>query len=231
MSYFITSPLACIVQRRDSHFSGVISLTNLQNFPDNTHYQLNVSVSDGVYTSFSRVKIEILPENRHNPVFAQPQIEVRIQENQPRGTFVTKVVATDEDFGAFGEVYYYIPSEMMREFFEMNKTTGVMSTKKKLDRESRKLFEVPVAAFDYGGRPGYLTVRVRVGDENDNPPVFQLFEYKAAIYGNLTTNSVFMKVSPSQSGFPSFRCFLLLRALSLHSRLKHPTPMRTRMPK
>ncbi|KAK6637236.1 hypothetical protein RUM44_007650 [Polyplax serrata] len=175
------------------HSSGVITLINLQNFQE-TQYLLNVSVSDGVYTSFSRVRIEILPANLHNPTFGQPQIEVRVDENKPAGTFVAHVQATDRDFGQYGELTYYISSELMREFFEMNKTTGVMRTRQKLDRETKRVHEVPVTAFDQGGRPGFLNVRVRVGDENDNSPVFQLSEYKSTIPANLTIESGFLKV-------------------------------------
>lgn len=153
-----------------------------------------MSVSDGVYTSFSRVRIEILPANLHNPTFGQPQIEVKIQENKPFGTFVAQVSATDADFGIYGEISYYISSELMREYFEINKTTGVIRTKKQLDRESRRVYEVPITAFDQGGRPGFLNVRVKVGDENDNVPVFLLSEYKSTIPGNLTVESRFLKV-------------------------------------
>lgn len=120
---------------------------------------------------------------------------MEVKENQPKGTYVTKVLASDADFGPYGELSYYISSELMREFFEMNKTTGDVITRKKLDRESRRLYEVPVTAFDYGGRPGFLTLRVRVGDDNDNSPVFQLREYKSTISSNLTTHSGFLKVS------------------------------------
>lgn len=49
-------------------------------------------------------------------------------------------------------------------------------------------------AVDSGGRSGFSSVRLRIMDENDNPPVFQLSEYKACIHANLTTNSGFMKV-------------------------------------
>lgn len=176
------------------HSSGVIMLINLQNFGDAVQYLLNVSVSDGVYTSFSRVRIEILPANRNNPIFPQPQIEVKIMENLPRGSFVTKVTATDADFGSYGTLNYFISSELMREYFEVNKTSGDVVTKKKFDRELRRLYEVPVTAVDHGGRSGFLTLRVKIDDENDNPPMFQLREYKATVSSNLTTNSGFLKV-------------------------------------
>ena len=174
--------------------TGIISLINMQNFGEQKLRILNVSVTDGVYTSFTRVKIEILPANRHNPKFPNPQVEVTVMENQLPGRLVTNVLATDEDFGDYGTIVYSIPSTLIRETFEISKLTGEIVTKKKLNREAQKLYEIPVMATDGGGRSDFVTVRVNVGDENDNPPVFLLREYKASIHSNFSINTPFMKV-------------------------------------
>ncbi|XP_014600494.1 PREDICTED: fat-like cadherin-related tumor suppressor homolog isoform X3 [Polistes canadensis] len=174
--------------------TGIISLINMQNFGEHKLSMLNVSVTDGVYTSFTRVKIEILPANRHNPKFPNPVIEVTVLENQLPGRLVTSVLATDEDFGEYGTIIYSIPSNLLREIFDINKLTGEIVTRKKLDREKQKLYEIPVMATDGGGRSGFVMVRVKVGDENDNPPIFLLREYKATIHSNLSVNMSFLKV-------------------------------------
>ncbi|GLH14886.1 Fat-like cadherin-related tumor suppressor homolog [Gryllus bimaculatus] len=174
--------------------TGIISLINMQNFAEDTMSILNISVTDGVYTSFTRVQIEILPANRHNPVFPKLQFEVKVNENQPHGTMVTKVTASDEDFGEYGEITYAIPSELLREIFDINRKSGEITTKKKLDREVQKLYEIPVMATDGGGRSGFVIVRVKVGDENDNTPKFLLREYKATIQNNLTINSRILRI-------------------------------------
>jgi protocadherin Fat 1/2/3 len=77
----------------------------------------------------------------------------------------------------------------------LNLILGEIITKKKLDRETQKVYEIPVMATDGGGRSGFIIVRVKVADENDNPPRFLLREYKATIQSNLTTHSGFLKVS------------------------------------
>lgn len=56
---------------------------------------LNVSVSDGVYTSFTRVKINIQPANLHNPVFAQTVFDATVDENQLPGRLVFTVSARE----------------------------------------------------------------------------------------------------------------------------------------
>lgn len=63
-----------------------------------------------------------------------------------------------------------------------------------LDREKQKVYEIPVVAFDGGGKLGFSTVRAWVSDVNDNAPAFILPEYKACIHNNLTVNSGFLKV-------------------------------------
>ena len=174
--------------------TGIVTLINMQNFGEEKMTVLNVSVSDGVYTSFARVKIEILPANRHHPRFSNPVVEVSVLENQLPGRLVTSVVATDKDFGEYGEIQYAIMSDYLKEYFDIDRETGQIVTKKILDREEQKLYEIPVMATDGGGKSGFVIVRVKVMDENDNAPVFLLKEYKACIHSNLTINSGFLRV-------------------------------------
>lgn len=49
-------------------------------------------------------------------------------------------------------------------------------------------------ATDGGGRSGFATLKVHVGDENDNAPLFLYREYKAVIYSNATTELPFLRL-------------------------------------
>lgn len=111
-----------------------------------------------------------------------------------------QIQALDEDFGDYGTSTYDIFSDQMREFFAIDKLKGEITTKIRLDRETRRTFEIPVIATDGGGRSGFCTVKVKVGDLNDNAPAFHLLEYKVAIYGNATVNGTFLKVSTQLRG-------------------------------
>lgn len=174
--------------------TGVLRLINLQRFGDQQSMVLNISVTDGVHTSFSRLKVSILPANLHDPVFPEVQYSVQVKENQLAGRSVTKVKATDKDFGEYGQITYSIPSDAMREVFAIDKITGDVVTKIKLDRELKKMYEVLIMATDGGARNGFLTLRVNVGDENDNAPDFVMKEYKSNIKTDLQINSTFLKV-------------------------------------
>lgn len=83
----------------------------------------------------------------------------------------------------------------MKEYFSIDKTKGEIITKIRLDREAQKMYELHVIATDGGGRSGFTTVKIKVGDTNDNTPEFYLREYKTSIYGNLSVNATFLNVS------------------------------------
>lgn len=175
-------------------YSGIITLMNMQNFGDTQIAVLNVSVTDGVYTSYTRVKITILPANLHNPHFEQLVYEAKVNENQLAGRLVTSVKAKDDDFGKYGKLTYSIVSDEMREAFDIDADTGDIITKIKLDRETRKSYDMLVIATDEGGRSGFTTVRLSVVDENEFPPQFINTEYKTVIPANLTRNTVFLMI-------------------------------------
>ena len=176
-------------------YSGIITLMNMQNFGDSQKYTLlNISATDGLYTTYTRVKISILPANLHNPYFDQQVYEVKVNENQLAGRLVTTVTAKDDDFGKYGKVTYKIVSDEMREIFEIDSESGEITTKIILDRETRKNYEILVMATDSGGRSGFTSVRVSVGDENEFSPEFLNNEYHAVIHGNLTKNVIFLRV-------------------------------------
>lgn len=179
--------------------TGILTLMNMQNFGETHGTVLNVSVTDGIYTSYTRVKITILPANLHNPYFEHLIYEAIVPENQFAGRLVTSVKAKDDDFGKFGSVTYSIVSDEMREVFDIDVNSGDLTTKVKLDREVRKSYDILVMATDEGGRSGFTTVRAAIADENEFPPKFINSEYKACIPANMSRNVVFLKISATDA--------------------------------
>ncbi len=174
--------------------SGIISLVNLNGFDKRSLYILNVSVTDGVFASFARVRITLFSVNSFSPVFPDSTIDIAFPENRPEGSRVGRVVAQDEDRD--DHVRYKIQSDVIStKFFRINPVTGELTSLMAFDREERAVYEVPVVATDTGGRNGFTTVKVQITDENDNSPEFALSEYKANIFANLTAESLVVKVS------------------------------------
>lgn len=85
--------------------SGIITLINMQNFAENHSTILNVSVSDGVYTSFIRVQINILPANLNNPTFPHLVYDVKVNENQLAGRLV---ITVSLEFRTFIPTQFYL---------------------------------------------------------------------------------------------------------------------------
>lgn len=87
-------------------------------------YVLNVSVTDGVYSGYARVKVNILGENNNSPVFTRTVYEVAVRENLPPGAPVTTVKAADIDRGEYGKITYSIESQVYDKIFMIDPETG-----------------------------------------------------------------------------------------------------------
>ncbi|KAM3925507.1 protocadherin alpha-5-like isoform 4-T4 [Leptodactylus fuscus] len=113
--------------------------------------------------------------NDNAPVFDQPFYQCSVNENAVEGTLVFKLNATDLDEGRNGEIIYEFSnmvSEEEKEAFTLDKHTGEIRVKGKLDFESVNMYELQVEAIDNGDFQlvGHCKVLVTVVDVNDNPP-------------------------------------------------------------
>lgn len=171
--------------------TGMISLINLHNFDKVPSYLLNISVSDNVYASTSKVKITLYSGNKHNPRFDKSLIEVKFRENSPEKSYILKLAASDLDGDT---LKYTIISDEARKLFELDPDSGELRSIKVLDRETKESYDVPVMVSDLKGRNGFSTVKIALIDENDNSPVFPLSEYKASMPANLTAGSQLVQV-------------------------------------
>ncbi|XP_010225690.1 PREDICTED: protocadherin Fat 3-like, partial [Tinamus guttatus] len=162
--------------------SGVITLSNHRKQRMEPMYSLNVSVSDGLFTSTAQVHIRILGANLYSPVFTQSVYVAEVRENAAPGTKVIHVKATDGDSGIYGQVSYSIINDFAKDRFLID-SNGQILTTERLDRENPLEGDIGVflRALDGGGRTTFCTVRVIVVDENDNAPQFMTVEYRASV--------------------------------------------------
>ncbi|KAM3616499.1 uncharacterized protein V6R79_018992 [Siganus canaliculatus] len=142
------------------------------------------------HSSSQLLCVHVIDVNDEVPWFEESQYEAQISENQPPGTSVLTVSASDLDQGTNGEVMYGGISE---ESFSINPVTGVITTAKPLDRELQEYYTVTVYAKDGGLPPNYskATVRIRVLDENDNAPSFGRLYYSIEVPENLEPSALF----------------------------------------
>uniref|UniRef100_A0A5F7ZWY3 Protocadherin Fat 3 n=1 Tax=Macaca mulatta TaxID=9544 RepID=A0A5F7ZWY3_MACMU len=162
--------------------SGVITLSNHRKQRMEPLYSLNVSVSDGLFTSTAQVHIRVLGANLYSPAFSQSTYVAEVRENAAAGTKVIHVRATDGDPGTYGQISYAIINDFAKDRFLID-SNGQVITTERLDRENPLEGDVSifVRALDGGGRTTFCTVRVIVVDENDNAPQFMTVEYRASV--------------------------------------------------
>ncbi|ETE68948.1 Protocadherin Fat 3, partial [Ophiophagus hannah] len=162
--------------------SGIITLSNHRKQRMESMYSLNVSVSDGLFTSTAQVHIQILGANLYSPVFTQSIYVAEVRENAVPGTRVIHVKATDGDSGIYGQISYSIINDFAKDRFVIDNKGQILTTEK-LDRELPLEGDITIflRALDGGGRSTFCTVRVIVVDENDNAPQFMTVEYRASV--------------------------------------------------
>ena len=84
-------------------------------------------------------------------------------------------------------------SETALQMFSLDEHSGEVWSRRTFDREERSVYEISLVATDSGGRSGVATLRINVGDVNDNAPKFELSEYKANVHANLTVGSKILR--------------------------------------
>lgn len=125
---------------------------------------------DPAQTSTGTVVINILDLNDNDPIFSSDPFNLSISENQKIGSVVGNISASDPDAGLNGTFHLKFPEDPdVLEYFEFDES-GIITTKKELDREAKAFHEFYVHAADMGGRTSSALVIVSVKDLNDNPP-------------------------------------------------------------
>ncbi|XP_034876998.1 cadherin-23-like [Mirounga leonina] len=118
-----------------------------------------------------QVGIQVLDVNDCRPQFSKAQFSTSVYENEPAGTSVITMMATDQDEGPNGELAYSLEGPGV-EAFHVDMDSGLVTTKRPL--QSYERFNLTVVATD-GGQPplwGTTMLLVEVIDVNDNRPVF-----------------------------------------------------------
>ena len=74
----------------DEH-TGLIILQNNQRLQNHKQTILNISVTDGLHTSFARVKINLIAENINSPIFKHQIYEALVYENKSLDKYILTV--------------------------------------------------------------------------------------------------------------------------------------------
>ncbi|XP_012412341.1 LOW QUALITY PROTEIN: protocadherin gamma-B5-like [Trichechus manatus latirostris] len=136
-----------------------------------SYHRLVLNAVDGgdpTLSGTTELRIQITDANDNPPVFNQNVYRVTLRENVPPGTPVLQVSATDQDEGVNSEITYsfHRPGQV----FDLNSSTGEITTLRTLDFEETKKYSIVVEGRDGGGLVAQCTVEIDIQDENDNSP-------------------------------------------------------------
>lgn len=124
----------------------------------------------------AKIKINVVDTNDNDPLFDKIEDEVTVNENEPAGTVVTKVLAKDKDSGENSYISYSI-ANLNPVPFEIDHFGGIIKTTQVLDFESmRRNYTLKIRASDWGQpyrRQTEMQLRINLKDVNDNRPQFE----------------------------------------------------------
>lgn len=146
-------------------------------------------LENSVYRSYdmTTVIVNVLDENDNAPEFAHGACyTLSIPENNEL-TVIHTVAAFDLDKGNNGEIVYSITAGNVGNKFSIDLHSGEL-TARPLDREQNHRYLLQITAQDRGTPSSYsasCNISVRVEDQNDNDPRFELTKYTTKIDENV----------------------------------------------
>uniref|UniRef100_A0A8C9QYQ0 Protocadherin 1 gamma 31 n=2 Tax=Scleropages formosus TaxID=113540 RepID=A0A8C9QYQ0_SCLFO len=162
-------------------FTGEIALNDLIDYEGTSSFTFDIRASDKGSPSMEShctVRVDVLDINDNVPEIILKSLPSPIKEDAEdsvKGTPLIRLLATDLDEGANGEILYSFGEHMsnsVNSIFHIDSNTGEMFLKGELDYESAATYRIEVVATDKGSpeMEGHCSVQVEIVDVNDNPP-------------------------------------------------------------
>uniref|UniRef100_A0A8C2K0P0 Protocadherin-16 n=1 Tax=Cyprinus carpio TaxID=7962 RepID=A0A8C2K0P0_CYPCA len=161
--------------------SGSLSILKPLDREEQESYNLTIVAEDhGIpqHSTTQVLSVQVIDVNDEAPWFENSDFEAQIRENQPAGTSILKVSASDRDHGELINSYNN-PSGDPDGDFRLDGFSGALSTTRPLDRERKNSYSLKVVVQDHGSPSlsSTATVEISVLDVNDNSPKFGSSSY------------------------------------------------------
>ncbi|XP_018410363.1 PREDICTED: protocadherin gamma-B2-like [Nanorana parkeri] len=145
-----------------------------------SHYNLTINALDKGSPQLSTnitFQLGISDVNDNMPIFDQTNYIVYVQENNPQGTSIYRIHASDYDINQNAKISYSILSNNIdnipvSSYVSINSVTGVLYGQRSFDYEQLREFQFQVMAKDSGlpSLSSNVTVKICIIDRNDNAP-------------------------------------------------------------
>lgn len=144
------------------------------------------------------IYVTLLDINDNAPIFEQTYFHIDINENQPKHTILTRLRAYDIDKDKNGTVRYELAIKHTNEF-SIDVRSGILRTKRILDREQCEFYRIGVRAYDLGQPHSKYSsiaiVDVQINNLNDHVPYFIHDLYHFDIQENLPIGTIVGRVT------------------------------------
>ncbi|MEE6478657.1 hypothetical protein FKM82_011932 [Ascaphus truei] len=123
------------------------------------------------------IQLIISDVNDNPPIFEKTNYIAYVPENNPPGTSIHSVLASDLDLNENSQIIYSILNIKIKDlpvssYVSINSVTGVIYSQHSFDFEQLREFQIQVMAKDSGFPPlsSNVTVKISIIDTNDNAP-------------------------------------------------------------
>ncbi|XP_033097305.1 cadherin-23-like, partial [Anneissia japonica] len=177
--------------------TGQISTTGPIDREAESTINLVVSVSDSGFpsrqaTPFAQVNFEIIDMNDNVPMFEQLNYVFEVEENQPNGTIVGQISATDLD--PSDDLTYSLQG--FDEVFSIDSNSGNITTLKPLNQEDVSSYTL-IGRVSDGLNIGQANIVITVIDLNDNVPVLNIQSQNVTVSEGDPSGTFVTRVSAS----------------------------------
>ncbi|GBP49666.1 Cadherin-related tumor suppressor [Eumeta japonica] len=172
-----------------------------------SYYELKIKAVDrGVPPQSDEIFVTfvVTGENVYSPKFTALSYQVIVPENEPVGSTILTVKASDDDNGPNGIIRYIISSGNENKEFKIDHITGVISILKPLDYDTVQEYRLNITAKDLGfkSRETIAALTIILTDINDNAPTFNQSLYETFLSENSPIDSFIFKVEATDIDSP-----------------------------
>ncbi|XP_031337329.1 fat-like cadherin-related tumor suppressor homolog isoform X2 [Photinus pyralis] len=158
-------------------------------------YDLQIIVTDGLFTDTTKVTINILDANDNPPYCLRHRYRQVLSEGILPGSFILNILASDMDDRENSKLRYILTGEGSDQF-SLDKETGFLKTVTTLDREQcpKYILVAHVQDKDHSGWECSSQIELIISDLNDNAPQFTLPYYSVALPEDVEVGTLVTKV-------------------------------------
>lgn len=151
-------------------------------------------------TGTATLLVTLSDVNDNGPILSPNQLMGHVMENEPIGTLIMALSATDPDAKSNGAPFkYYLTGGSHMNYVTINENNGEIKTAVSLDRELTPELDIMIEIEDSGApvQRSTFSVRIVVDDQNDNPSYGRKLSVLLYSFNNALSNSSLADVRPA----------------------------------